>query len=214
MASAQRVEQFHKADGLADVCEDGAGVVAVLLDELAEGAAGDAEVLEQVRLSRPSRDLGLVVLVVLVLVVVLCGVEVLRAVDVGSRSEQRTVGRDAGGSQVGDEEARLLVAVHPDQREPLVLVLDDGEDGLVADRHRPKRVRQLLQGRGVIDLNVTRAPCGAGAGDDSGEVGHGPSWHREEPRCEPLRNPRPGAADDRLRPCASTSLIIRSWPTS
>src|SRR3954452_25306400 len=90
-----------------------------------------SEVGEKLRLadrvaSDPRASLLVVVLVVLVLVVVVVGVDIG---DSRRLAEQRTDVARLYGPHVGQERARVTVTVESDHAEPLVVLLDDQQQG-------------------------------------------------------------------------------------
>src|SRR4051794_6488688 len=68
--------------------------------------------------------------------------------------------------------ARTGLAVHPDEREPLVLVFDHGQHGLVVHGGLPQRVGEFVEAAGLVDLDVAGLPARTRACDDCGEVRH------------------------------------------
>jgi uracil phosphoribosyltransferase len=200
----------------------------MVLDQPAQGPGAHPEVLQEVGLTGPGGEgllVGFGVLLLTVLLLVRGEVDVGSGevdvgsgeVDVGSGGEQLAVGAVRGGTEIGHEQPRLLLSVHPGQGKPLVLMLDHGQHGLVVNGHRPQRIDELVEGLRIVHLDVARLPGPTHLGNDSGEVRHGPhrgtvggpgASHSAGPRL-PLPGPHPPLQDNCLlppaRPCDTPS---------
>ena len=97
-----------------------------------------------------------------------------------------------GGGGVRDVDARILLAVHPDDAEPGVLLLDEDEHRLLVRRGLAGQVGQIGEGFHIVKLGVARFPPVLGAREQCGEV------HRDSPTG--LRLSGRDGAGIRLRP--------------
>jgi hypothetical protein len=175
--SAKCLEQLREPDDLAELGQHPTGIVTPVLGDLPQLLGTDPEILEDLRVTGPEKGLGLPTVPTvprLVLVVLPVVEELVINVDVSRRHEQLRIVTAGTSAEVADEETWLFLTIHPDQREPLVLVFDDGHHRLIINRYQTQRRGQVLERGHIVDLDVTGFPAPARVRNDRGEVRHVP----------------------------------------